>query len=168
MPGRSSNEADRQSSQTTTWDGRARAMEPPFGASVIVHRTGEAGREFLLLHRAHHGAEYEGDWAWTPPAGARLPGESIEACAARELAEEAGLTVPIRAVPAVGADWMLFEAEIDRQVQVVLHDAEHDRFAWVTLEEAVDRCLPATVGEAFRRVAPLVDAGGPRRRGGGG
>jgi len=49
------------------------------------------GWEYLPLHRAHRGAGYAGDWAWTPPSGARLPGEPVLAGALRELKEEAGI-----------------------------------------------------------------------------
>ncbi len=69
----------------TTWDGKPISPEPPFGASVVVYRRGAAGVEFLILHRAHSGPEFDGDWAWTPPSGARLPHEPILACAEREL-----------------------------------------------------------------------------------
>jgi 8-oxo-dGTP pyrophosphatase MutT (NUDIX family) len=145
-------------SELTTWDGRARAADPPFGASVIVHRCRESTREFLLLHRSHAGAAHEGDWAWTPPAGARLPGEAADVCARRELLEEAGVSAPIRAVPGGNLDWVVFEAEVGRDVEVVLHDAEHDRFEWVLLDEALSRCFPATVAESFQRVADFLDA----------
>jgi 8-oxo-dGTP pyrophosphatase MutT (NUDIX family) len=148
----------RRSRMSTTWDGQPRAADPPFGASVIVYRQGPAGREFLLLHRSHGGPDYEGDWAWTPPSGARLPGEAIETCAQRELLEESGLSVPAHALPAAGSDWMIFEAEVSPDVEVVLSDAEHDRFAWVSLAEALRRCLPANVADAFRRVADRLDA----------
>ena len=59
----------------TTWDGLPVAREKPYGASILVWRRAGAGREWLVLHRAHHGRDYAGDWGWTPPAGARLPGE---------------------------------------------------------------------------------------------
>jgi 8-oxo-dGTP pyrophosphatase MutT (NUDIX family) len=143
--------------EVTTWDGRPRAAEPPFGASVIVHRLRGSRRDFLVLHRSHEGADYEGDWAWTPPAGARLPGETVEACAVRELWEEAGLSAPIRAVPGDNPDWVTFEAQVDENVEVVLHDAEHDRFEWVPLHEAIHRCSPTAVAEAFQRVADTLD-----------
>ncbi len=145
-------------SDLATWDGQPRAAEPPFGAAVIVYRRCTAGREFLLLHRSHAGPDYEGDWAWTPPSGARLPGEAIEACAQRELLEEAGLAVPARALPNAAPDWMIFEAEVGEDVQVVLGDVEHDRFEWVSLAEALRRCVPAKVAEAFQTVAARLDA----------
>jgi 8-oxo-dGTP pyrophosphatase MutT (NUDIX family) len=144
-------------SHLKTWDGQPRAADPPFGASVVVYRQGPKGREFLLLHRSHEGNDYEGDWAWTPPSGARLPGEAIETCAQRELLEEAGLSVPAHVLPG-GGDWIVFEAEISRDVEVVLSDTEHDRFEWVPLTEALRRCMPATVADAFQRVAERLDA----------
>jgi 8-oxo-dGTP pyrophosphatase MutT (NUDIX family) len=149
---------ERMPSDLSTWDGRRRAAEPPFGASVIVHRLRESRREFLLLHRAHGGPEYEGDWAWTPPSGARLPGEAVEICALRELREEAGLSVSIRPVPGGSPDWTTFEGEVGSDMEPVLVDPEHDRFEWVPLDEALRRCLPAPVAEAFQRVADLLDA----------
>ncbi|MBA3330077.1 MAG: hypothetical protein H0T39_04240, partial [Actinobacteria bacterium] len=61
----------------TTWDGLPVARERPYACCVVVWREGERGREFLLLHRmAPGGAGFEGDWAWTPPSGARQPGET--------------------------------------------------------------------------------------------
>jgi len=114
--------------------------------------------------------DYEGDWAWTPPSGARLPGEAIEACAQRELLEEAGLSVLARALPDAAADWAVFEVEVGPDAQVVLGDVEHDRFEWVSLAEALRRCLPAKVAEAFQRVVagldghPACSATSPKRR----
>jgi hypothetical protein len=32
-------------------------------------------------------------------------------------------------------------------------DDEHDRYEWLSLEQAAARCLPVLVGESFRRVA---------------
>jgi 8-oxo-dGTP pyrophosphatase MutT (NUDIX family) len=42
--------------------------------------------EHLLLHRAHHGPDFAGDWAWTFPAGCRQPGERVYLSVLRELA----------------------------------------------------------------------------------
>ena len=61
-----------------TWDGLPVSDTDPRGASVIVYREGKAGLEVLVLHRAHRGPDFEGDWAWTPPSGARQPGENID------------------------------------------------------------------------------------------
>jgi 8-oxo-dGTP pyrophosphatase MutT (NUDIX family) len=77
--------------QRATWDGLAVSREKPYGASVVVWRYIDGEREFLLLHRrAPGGPDFAGDWAWTPPGEARLPGESIDQTARRELREETG------------------------------------------------------------------------------
>lgn len=97
----------------STWDGKPIAPDPPHGATVVVYRQTPTGPEFLLLHRAHEGVDYEGDWACTPPAGARQPGEEIEGCARRELLEEAGLSVQLRPTNHGGPNWVVYCAEVD-------------------------------------------------------
>jgi 8-oxo-dGTP pyrophosphatase MutT (NUDIX family) len=145
----------------TTWDGLPVAAEKPHAAAVVVWRRRADGvREFLLLHRHHEGPEYEGDWAWTSPAGARLPGEDPRAAALRELREETGLELEIDGPLAhVTDDVALFVAEAPADAAVVI-DAEHDRFEWVPLDEGVARCLPAVVGESLRIAAAVVGAAG--------
>src|SRR5687767_4663816 len=81
--------------QATTYDGLPISPVAPFGATVIVYRRAVRGVQFLMLHRAHDGPDFEGDCAWTPPSGARFPNEPIELCARRELLEEIGLTLPM-------------------------------------------------------------------------
>jgi SAM-dependent methyltransferase/8-oxo-dGTP pyrophosphatase MutT (NUDIX family) len=130
--------------QRTTWDGLPISTEPPYGATVVVYRGHGAATEVLLLHRAHHGPEYAGDWAWTPPAGARLPGEHIEECARRELREETGLDLPLRLTECGAADWPHFVAEAAHDAAIVL-DAEHDRFEWAAADQAPRQCLPEEV-----------------------
>lgn len=132
-----------------TWDGNPIASEAPYGAAVVVFRRGPSGPEFLLLHRAQRGPEYEGDWAWTPPSGARRPGEAVEACAQRELLEEAGLQAPLRRVDDGAQSWAVFCAEVGPDASVRLHDREHDRFQWVSLDEAVRRCRPSQVARGI-------------------
>jgi 8-oxo-dGTP pyrophosphatase MutT (NUDIX family) len=138
-----------------TYDGLPIAEEPPFGASVVVYRHGASGLEFLMLHRAHKGVDFEGDWAWTPPSGSRQPREKIDVCAQRELCEEIGLELPITACDRSAQDWALYFAEAQADAAVVL-DAEHGRFVWLGLEEAVKRCLPLGVGAQVRFVAGLI------------
>jgi 8-oxo-dGTP pyrophosphatase MutT (NUDIX family) len=134
-----------------TWDGRPVAEEPPFGATVAVWREGEGEREWLVLHRAPHGPEYAGEWAWTPPAGARYPGEDVLACARRELVEETGLDVEPTPVD-VQREWALFVAEAPPSADVTLDD-EHDAYAWLSLDEACSRCLPEQVADGLREIA---------------
>jgi predicted metal-dependent hydrolase/ADP-ribose pyrophosphatase YjhB (NUDIX family) len=138
--------------RSTTWDDRPIATEKPFGCSIVVWRAGTQGREYLVLHRsAAGGPDYEGEWAWTPPSGARLPGESPDETARRELHEEAGLDLPIVATDLGREEWALYVAEATSDAEVVL-DAEHDRFRWVSAEEAERICLPAMVGSTIRAV----------------
>ena len=91
----------------TTWDGEPGRRDRPHGATIVVASLAPSGWRYLLLHRAHRGPAWEGDWAWTPPAGSRKPDEAVTACATRELLEETGL----RAV-----DWVTF-AEAGRRLR---------------------------------------------------
>jgi 8-oxo-dGTP pyrophosphatase MutT (NUDIX family) len=141
-----------------TWDGLPVARENPVAAAIVVWRRGPSGgREFLVLHRRHHGPDYAGDWAWTPPAGARQPGESPKSAAVRELREETGLDLALVALESATEAVALFAAEAPADAEVVL-EPEHDRFEWLSLEEAVTRCLPPVVGEGLRRAAAHLDA----------
>lgn len=60
-----------------TWDGLPVSAAQPHGCMVVVWQWRERQSYLLLLHRAHHGPTHEGDWAWTPPSGARLPGDAV-------------------------------------------------------------------------------------------
>lgn len=136
--------------ENTTWDGLPVSPEPPFGASIVVYRHRGEAVEILLLHRAHNGADYEGDWAWTTPSGARLPQEPIEVCARRELCEETGLDLPLQTTN-IGYDaWAAYAVAVDGGVRITL-DAEHDRYEWVDIATALTRCRPAQVGDTVRR-----------------
>jgi hypothetical protein len=57
-------------------------------------------------------------------------------------------------------DVALFMAEAPHDAVVVI-DAEHDHFAWVALDEAVRRCLPAVVGEGLLIVDARLSPGAP-------
>ena len=136
-----------------TWDGLPVAREQPFACCVVTWRVGLEGvREYLVLHRAHFGPEFAGDWAWTPPSGARQPGEEPPAAAARELREEIGLELAFAEVTSPNPDIALYVAQAPVGAEVVL-DAEHDSFRWLPLEEAAALCLPATVAEGLRAAA---------------
>lgn len=124
------------------------AHDPPHVAAVVVWRRSRSGRdEFLLLHR--RGAPEAGDWAWTPPAGTRITGETADGCARRELLEETGITASLQRIGPAGGDCALFSARVDGDPPVVLSE-EHDRCEWVGREEAVQRCRPDAVAALFR------------------
>lgn len=126
--------------------------EKPYGCSVIVWRAGESGREYLILHRrTARGPTHEGDWAWTPPSGARDPGEDADATAERELHEETGLELPLTRSDVGDEGWTVYTAEAPQDVEVTPSE-EHDRFRWVSAEEAERLCLPAMVGRSIRAV----------------
>ncbi len=139
-----------------TWDGQPISPVPPFGATVVVYRrTPELA--ILLLHRAHHGLGYEGDWAWTPPAGSRQPGESIAEAARRELHEEAGLCLPLTPLPCSTADWFVYLAEIGDRDTVTLIDPEHDRFIWLSAAKALARVAPDVVRKTLGCALSSID-----------
>ena len=124
-----------------TWDGKPIHREKPYGASIVVFRASSNGIEFLMLHRAHLGLDFEGAWAWTPPSGARQRNESIDSCAQRELMEESGLTLAIQLTRLGTEDWSIYIAEAPANSAIKL-DSEHDRFEWLTADRAISRCQP--------------------------
>lgn len=142
-----------------TWDGLPVARERPFAVAIVVWRPGRGETEFLLLHRLPPGgADYEGEWAWTPPAGARQPGEAPDAAAARELAEETGLALPLTPVPDASPsdDVALYVAEASLDAEILLDD-EHDRFLWLRLAEALPKCLPPTVATGLANAGDWIE-----------
>ncbi len=155
---------------SVTWDGQPIATEPPYGAAIIVYRRAGYNRrkktpcelapeyEFLILHRSYGGTGYEGAWAWTPPSGARQPGEDIEACAARELKEEVGLMfLPLHRTDCGQADWVVYTVQVDAEATLRL-SLEHDRCEWVCLEEAARRCQPQNVSEQILCAGREIDS----------
>jgi len=137
-------------SDFTTYDGLPIAKDPPCGASIIVYREKPEGIEFLLLHRAHSGRDFEGEWAWAPPAGARQPDEEIQACAERELLEEVGLSLPLQRTDFGSENWCVYAAKVGHDCQILL-DQEHDRYEWVSIEE-VSKCKPEFVADHFHSI----------------
>jgi 8-oxo-dGTP pyrophosphatase MutT (NUDIX family) len=139
----------------TTWDGLPISPESPRGVTIVVFRRRPDGPELLMLHRAQLGADYEGDWAWTPPAGARLPGEPVDVAARRELLEETGLGLQVGLTDCGDDDWSVYLAEASMDAEVTLDD-EHDRFAWLPCEIAVARCQPRRACDPLKAAVLLV------------
>ena len=134
----------------TTWDGEPISRERPHGSTIVVASRAPEGWRYLLLHRAHHGPDWEGDWAWTPPAGARKPGEGVTEGAVRELLEETGLRAAPDPVLTEEIDWALFTLEVPWGTVTAVDGTEHDKAEWVPFDEATGRLRPAEVLEGFR------------------
>ena len=143
----------------TTWDGEPVSRERPHGATVVVASRAPQGWRYVLLHRAHRGPAFDGDWAWTPPAGSRKPGEDLTACAERELAEETGLQAT--PVPVLTGDvgWAVFALEVPWGTKVRADGTEHDRFEWVSYAEACRRCRPDVLVSSFRTACEAAGFG---------
>ncbi len=109
----------------------------------------------MILHRTHHAPDFEGNWAWTPPSGARHPAEDMDACARRELFEETGLILALARTDHGTEDWWVFVAEAPHAAEVIL-SVGHDRYAWVSPEVACQKCAPDAVNEPLRKVAAQV------------
>jgi len=104
-------------------------MDRPEGAAVVVRRwNADATPEVLLLHRNAEGPGYDGDWAWTSPAGCRQPGEAVYPAALRELAEEAGLRGLDPWAIDLSGSWVRFAVDVEADTAVDLVDPEHDRY----------------------------------------
>ncbi len=138
-----------------TWDGIPVSKDSPHGAAVVVYRRGGQQLEFLVLHRNIYGPEYEGDWAWGPPSGARQPGESVDQCAAREMLEETGLALSVRRIDTDSSDWAFYTAEAPPQAQVRL-SVEHDRCAWLPLDQAAALVTPERVRAQLVAAAQVI------------
>lgn len=92
----------------------------------------------LLLHRAHRGKDYAGGWTWTPPSGCRFPDETIDACASRELMEEAGLNLPLHKVVQENDGWVVYVAEAPYLARIqLLLDKEHDVYTLTSARSAL-------------------------------
>lgn len=123
------------------------------GAAVVTLRRANGGTEYLVLHRS--GVPDGSDWAWTPPSGCRRCGEAPKACAERELTEETGLRLACVPTSYGTPEWEVYLALAPPDAVICLSD-EHDDMAWLSAEDAADRCLPDQVGNSIRRVAELV------------
>lgn len=140
---------------THTWDGEPIAPDDPRGSSVVIRRAVDGRWEFLLLHRAHHGPDQEGDFGWTPPAGCRRPGEPVFEAAVRELAEESGIAAVPWPVDLAGR-WATWALTVPADTPVRL-DAEHDRFEWLGAEAAIERVRPPEASPPIGKIEAMPE-----------
>jgi 8-oxo-dGTP pyrophosphatase MutT (NUDIX family) len=111
-----------------------------------VYRRTSIGIEFLVLHRAHFSPDYDGEWAWTPPGGARYPNESVVDCAKRELLEETGLALAVELTAHSTDKCAVYRAEVDARA-IIRIDAEHDRYEWLPFARAAAICTPRMISD---------------------
>ena len=131
---------------------------------VVVRR----GPEFLVMRRAPDRLGY-----WCLVAGGLESGESPTEAAQRELFEEAGLTSPVRPLPvalsySLRDDPPAIRARYAPGIETVtVHaflvdapvkweptlDAEHDRYEWCDLSEALELLFYETTKDAVRVAA---------------
>jgi len=118
--------------------------EPSSTVSVTV--TDPSGRVLLLERTQQRGG------LWQPVTGRVEAGETVEHAAARELLEETGLSLEVIAIdePHVFAWGELvvaprlarefpFVARASSSLGITLDPAEHERFEWVAVDEALRR-----------------------------
>ena len=137
-------------------------MTPPTpnAASVALLR----GDRVLLICRAR--SPFLGDW--TLPGGRIEPGESPEACAIREVAEEIGVEisdiVPVMRMPVgeAGRYSLQVFATTRFSADIVLSDEVSD-YAWLTREDIAPRPITPRLMEvldlAFAAIEPAHWAG---------
>lgn len=131
------------------------SKSPVVGAAIIVYRQSRGDLEFLILHRTDSGPDFEGDWAWGPPAGHREEKENAIECAERELFEETRLALDLRETNLGPESFKVFAAQASHEDVVVLSE-EHDRFKWADLDTVLTKCKPERVASSFVQVARYV------------
>ena len=143
-------------SYTQTWDGLPVSQEPPFGAAAIIYKIVDGEPLYLILHRGHMGTDYEGRWAWGPPAGARLPNEPLNDCLKRELFEETGIRTECIQSDIGNGSWAVFYAEVPCDTEICL-SPEHDKYLWVNFEQAIKFSSPEIVIEQITEVNKIIN-----------
>lgn len=139
-------------------------------AGGIVWRRGKRGLEVLLVHRP----DYD-DWSW--PKGKLEPGETLPACAVREIAEETGVEVML-GQPLPGVRYRLgdgrlkvchyWAAEVAPESSPAVHarigvvrcsPREVDRAVWVSAAEAHKLITRTSDRAPFDALVDLWDEG---------
>ncbi len=141
------------------------ATDAVLAAGALVWREREGQLEVLAVHRPRYN-----DWSW--PKGKLDPGETMPACAVREVAEETRLTVdlgiplPTLRYPIAGGKmkvvryWAAQQTSPDapaasaREPVKAATKHEIDEIAWLTAEEARERI---TFHDDLRPLERLID-----------
>ena len=126
-------------------------------AGAVVVRRGPGGRRVLVLHHAGYDE-------WRLPKGKLKLGESAARAAERELAEEAGVELPVReylgayayrfgddAEGGPVAKTVFFFAARAEEDQTVRLEPTFDRYEWLAPREAVARLSWPDEAEMVRR-----------------
>ncbi|RPH72223.1 MAG: NUDIX domain-containing protein, partial [Myxococcaceae bacterium] len=133
--------------------------------SVTAVRRGPEGPEVLLLRRIPARGGF-----WQPVTGRRLPGESGEAAARRELEEETGARLPVRSlsyrhsfafgeqVPPALFEEEAFAADWPAGIQV-RPGPEHEAAEWLPVDEALRRLPFPGLRRAVRRAVTTPGSG---------
>jgi len=118
----------------------------PFGLALKAVLLDDGGRS-LVIRRSSSNESSVGDWEW--PGGKCEPGEAFDQALRREVQEETGLDVELRAL----AGATQFETPEARVVLLCVEarvlggevrlSAEHDEFAWVSFAEYSGLRLPS-------------------------
>jgi predicted NUDIX family NTP pyrophosphohydrolase len=154
----------------------------PRSAGLIVHRSGGAGLEVLLVHPGGPFWKNKDLGAWSIPKGLIEAGEEARAAALREFGEEVGSAppgpyAPLTPIRQASGKWVLaWSVEADLDVSVVHSNAvelewprgsgrvwrfpEVDRAAYFGIDEALTKIIPAQAPLVRELAARLQGEGG--------
>ena len=144
---------------------RLRAVTATSAGGIVIRH--DAGRVWLVVGSRRR--ERDG-WTWTLPKGTPEPGETREATALREVAEETGLEVRITAPLDSIEYWFVQSGQrIHKTVHYYLmepiggdlagHDHEFEQVRWVTFVEASTMLTFETERALVAKAAAIVGAG---------
>ena len=135
--------------------GRAGVID---AAGGLIWRRNDRGIEVVLVHRPRRDD-------WTLPIGRLEPGESLEACALREVEEETGLECTILGfldVLEVEADDGLHRFHIYEMTAArggFVPNAETDEAPWLDIDDAIERTTYANVRSLLEAASPRLGGG---------
>jgi len=147
------------------------APKIPVSVLVVIHTP---DLQVLLLERAAH-AGY-----WQSVTGSQEDGESLPATAAREVAEETGISVPadrfkdwqLTNTFEIFAEWRhryapgvthnsehVYSLEVPRQLPITLAPDEHVNYLWLPWREAAGKCFSWSNRDAILQLKARQDSG---------